>query len=288
MSKSRTLKTKFLGFLKNYFRVRIGIAGLFIIIVLSLVAILAPVISPFNPKSVDMDVRLTGPGALQNYPLGTDQFGRDMLSRLIYGTQVSLLVGFTAAGICTLIGLILGSFAGYYGGRVDDLIMRITDIFLALPGFFLILMVVAVFGPSLSLIILVIGVTVWPSTARLIRAEFLAIREREFVSAAKLSGASNKKIIFVEILPNAIHPIIINSTLLIAGSILMEASLSFLGMGDPNSISWGGMLNDSLVYFRQAWWIAVLPGLAISITSIAFNLVGDALNDALNPRLRVL
>jgi peptide/nickel transport system permease protein len=221
-----------------------------------------------------------------DYLLGTDQFGRDVLSRLIWGTRVSLFVGFLSTGIASIIGITLGSIAGYTGGKIDEIIMRLVEIFMMIPTFFLILTVVTLFGSSIWNVMLILGFTGWPGTARMIRAEFLSIKEKEFVEAAKMVGLSNFVIAFSEILPNAIFPAIVNASMRISGAIMTESSLSFLGLGDPNQSSWGWMLNDAMKSFRRAWWLSTFPGLAITITVISFNLIGDGLNDALNPHLK--
>jgi peptide/nickel transport system permease protein len=199
---------------------------------------------------------------------------------------VSLFIGFVSASISAIVGIALGAIAGFYGGKIDNIIMSIVDIFLTLPTFFLILSIAFIFGASIWNVMVIIGLTIWPSTARMIRAEFLSLKEREFVKAARVVGAGDMHILLHEVLPNAIFVAIVNTTLQVAGAVMTEASLSFLGVGDPNSVSWGWMLNDAMKTFRVAWWLSLFPGLAISITVIAFNLVGDGLNDALNPHLK--
>ena len=199
---------------------------------------------------------------------------------------MSLLVGFLAATVAGLVGITLGSVAGYKGGRLDHLLMRATDVMLTLPTFFLILMIALFFGPSIFNIVFIIGLTSWPTTARLVRAEFLSFRERDFTTAARAVGMSDLRIMFLEILPNAIYPAIVDITLLIAGAIITEASLSFLGVGDANVVSWGWMLQESMRVFRRAPWTTIAPGLTITATVVALNLLGDGLNDALNPHLK--
>jgi peptide/nickel transport system permease protein len=211
--------------------------------------------------------------------------GRDQLSRVIWGTRISLFVGFVSAGISIGVGVILGSVAGYYGGIVDDLIMRFVDFFLVIPTFFLILLIIAMYGTSIWNIMFVIGLTAWPSTTRLIRGQFLSLKEQPFVEAEKALGASDLRIIFRCILPNAIHPVLVNLSFRVGSAIISEAGLSFLGLGDPRSISWGQMLNVAQRFIRTAWWMAIFPGLLISLAVLSFNMVGDGLNDALNPRL---
>jgi peptide/nickel transport system permease protein len=217
-------------------------------------------------------------------PLGSDDLGRDMLVRMANGARVSLWVGFAAAAFSALLGIAIGALAGFAGGTVDEVFMRVAEAFQVVPQFFLAILVVALFGPSLVKIVLVIGLLSWPSTARLVRAEFLKLRGQDFVTAARLSGASRFELIVSEILPNALPPVIVDASLQIASAILTEASLSFLGLGDPNQVSWGQLLFAAQPFLNQAWWMSVFPGLAILITTLGFNLLGDGLNDVLDPR----
>jgi peptide/nickel transport system permease protein len=217
-------------------------------------------------------------------PLGSDDLGRDMLVRMAHGARVSLWVGFAAAAFSAVLGVVIGALAGFAGGKTDEFFMRVAEAFQVVPQFFLAILVVALFGPSLMKIVLVIGILSWPSTARIIRAEFLKLRGQDFVVAARLAGASRMKLIFSEILPNALPPVIVDASLQIASAILTEASLSFLGLGDPNQVSWGQLLFAAQPFLSQAWWMALFPGLAILITTLGFNLLGDGLNDVLDPR----
>lgn len=217
---------------------------------------------------------------------GTDDLGRDIWTGVLHGARVSLLVGVLAAATSALIGVLVGSVAGFYGGRLGDVLMRATEFFLVIPTFLLALVLVAVSRPSIWNIIFTLGILGWPSTARLARAEFLSLREREFVMAARAMGVYPVRILFRHILPNAAPPLIVNSSLGVATAILVEAGLSFLGLGDPNLFSWGLMLRNSREFLRMAWWMPTFPGLAIFVTVLSLNLVGDGLNDALNPRLR--
>ncbi|MCC7017030.1 MAG: ABC transporter permease [Rhodospirillales bacterium] len=217
---------------------------------------------------------------------GTDDLGRDMLARVANGAQVSLLVGIAAAAVSAVIGVVIGSLAGFAGGRTDEFFMRVAEAFQVVPQFFLAILIVALFGPSLTKIVLVIALLSWPSTARIIRAEFLKIRSQDFVAAAQRAGASRTTLIFSEILPNALPPVIVNASLQIAAAILTEANLSFLGLGDPDMVSWGQRLFAAQPFLHQAWWMALFPGLAILVTTLGFNLLGDGLNDALDPRQR--
>lgn len=268
-------------FWKKYKRNRAAVWGLYIVAFFLLLAILSPWIAPFKPLGIGKD-SFVRPNL--TYLIGTDDLGRDLFSGILWGARVSIMVGLLAALTSTLIGVIIGGIAGYYGGWIDDLLMRITEFFLVIPRFFLVLVIVALFGNSIWNIILVIGVLSWPVTARLVRVEFLSIKEKEFVESARSVGASDLKIILDHILPNATPPIVVSGSLQIARAILMEAGLSFLGLGDPNQISWGMMLYNAQRFLRHAWWTATFPGLAIFLVVMGFNLVGDGINDALNPK----
>ena len=271
------------GFWRRYRKNRAAVGALAIVGALALAAVLAPALAPVPPGALS-DTAVGVPG--RAHLLGTDDLGRDMLSRLVYGARVSLMVGVLAASISAVIGVIVGSLAGYYGGTIDNLLMRLAELFQVVPRFFLALVVVALFGPSLFNIIFVIAILSWPPVGRLARAEFLSLREREFVEAARALGAGHASIIFRQILPNAAPPLVVITTLEIATAILLEAGLSFLGLGDPAVPSWGYMLNGAQKFLRTAWWMALFPGLGIFVTVLGFNLVGDGLNNALNPRLR--
>lgn len=249
-----------------------------------ILAALAQTVAPYDPFEFNYETILVPPSL--NYPFGTDVFGRDIFSRIVWGTRVSLLVGFAAAIVAGFMGISLGALAGYKGGKVDGIVMRSVDVMLTLPTFFLILIIVFFFGSNIWNVVFIIGVTSWPRTARLIRAEFLSFKERDFIAAARSVGMSDLRIAFLEILPNAIFPAIVDISLLVAGTILIEASLSFLGVGDPNVVSWGWMLHESFRVLRRAPWASLFPGLAITATVVALNLVGDGLDDALNPYLK--
>jgi peptide/nickel transport system permease protein len=268
-------------FWKKYKRNRAAVFGLAVVGVFFSLAILAPVLAPVDPLSTGKDsFRIPD----SRYFMGTDDLGRDLFSGVLWGARTSMMVGLLAALTSTVIGVIIGALAGYYGGVIDDLLMRVTEFFLVIPRFFLVLVIVALFGNSIWNVILVIGVLSWPVTARLVRVEFLSIREKEFVEGARAIGASDLRIIFSHILPNATPPIVVSGSLQIARAILMEAGLSFLGLGDPNQVSWGVMLYNAQRFLRHAWWTAMFPGMAIFFVVMGFNLVGDGLNDALNPK----
>lgn len=218
--------------------------------------------------------------------MGTDDLGRDTLSRVIHGARVPLAVGFLAAATALILGVIVGSVAGYFGGRADDVLMRATEYVLVIPRFFLALLIVAMLGAGIAKIVLVIGILEWPEVARVVRAQFLTFREREFVLAARAIGLSHRRIIFNEILPNAIPPAIVVASFLVARAILLEAGLSFLGLGDPNLISWGSLLSEAQERMWSSMWLAIFPGMAISLLVLCVNLCGDGINDVLNPRLK--
>lgn len=256
-----------------------------IVLFLALTAILAPWLSPHDPGEIDVTRILEAPS--REHPLGTDQLGRDVLSRMIWGSQISLLVGFVAVGILSIIGVFLGSLAGYYGGWIDSVIMRFVDIMLCFPTFFLILAVIAFVSPSIWAIMIVIGVFGWMGVARLIRAEILSLKEREFILAARSQGGGDLRIIFRHILPNALSPVLVSAILGVAAAILTESALSFLGIGvQPPTPSWGNMLTAGKDNIDIAWWLSLYPGLAILITVLGYNLLGEGIRDALDPRLR--
>lgn len=269
-------------FWPRFCRNRASLLGFCLTVLFVAIGILAPLLAPYG--QLDMGASFVPPS--RDHLLGTDSLGGDVLSNIVYGTRVSLVVGFLSVLTSTVIGVSVGAVSGFFAGRIDNLLMRVTEMFQVLPQFFLAIVIVALFGASLWSIIVIIGVLNWPPTARLLRAEFLALRKREFVEAARALGMSNFDLMVREILPNALPPIIVNATLQISGAILLEASLSFLGLGDPNSMSWGIMLHNAQDFFNRAWWMAAFPGLALFMTTLGVNLVGDGLNDALNPRLR--
>ena len=259
--------------------------SLWFVMLLTVIAIIPGYFASQDPTEMSFNETFIPP--CSEHIMGTDNVGRDVFSRVIYGVQVSLMVGFIAVVISFAIGVSVGALSGYYGGKLDKFLMALTDVFLVIPGFFLILLIIAIYGSSIYNVMIVIGLLSWMSTARIVRAEFLTLREMEFVEAAKSLGAGDSRIVFKHILPNALAPAIINSSLLVASAILIEAGLSFLGLGDINRITWGQMLAYSQGFqLAGYWWMTFFPGLAIFATVLAFNLIGDGLNDAFNPRLR--
>ena len=271
-------------FWKRFKTNRLAVAGGIIVLALFFVAIFAPLVSPYNPNDIDRKHVLDPPG--MKHPFGTDDLGRDILSRMIWGARISLSVGFVAVGIATIIGMIVGALSGYYGGWTDRIMMRFIDIMLTIPTFFLILAVIAFIGAGIWNIMIVIGVTSWMGVARLVRAEFLSIRQREYVLAAKALGASDFRIIFRHIMINSMAPVLVSAVLGIAGAVLVESALSFLGIGiQPPTPSWGNILTLGKDNIEIAWWLSVFPGLAILITVLGYNLLGEGIRDSIDPRL---
>jgi peptide/nickel transport system permease protein len=282
---SRARRGELGQFWRTFRRNQLACAGAVVVGILAVIAVLAPVLAPWDPNKPDMKRILEAPSA--KHWLGTDQIGRDVLSRLLYGSRISLAVGFVSVGIATLIGVLLGSAAGYQGGMVDGVIMRLVDLMLVFPRFFLLLAVLAFLKPSIWTIMAVIGLTGWMGVTRLVRAEFLALREREFVIWSESIGAGAVRVIFKHILPNALAPVLVAMTLGIPAAILTESGLSFLGLGvQPPYATWGNILNDGKDLITYAWWLTLYPGLAILITVLSYNLLGEGIRDALDPRLR--
>ncbi|MGC8554578.1 MAG: ABC transporter permease [Candidatus Acidulodesulfobacterium sp.] len=262
---------------------KLALYSLIFILLIIMAALFAPYISPYNPDKINVNAILQPPSLA--HLLGTDQLGRDVFSRLIYGSRISVEVGFISVSISLFIGIIIGAFAGYYAGLTDGFLMRFVDIMLTFPSFFLILAVSAILRPSIINIMIIIGLTSWMGVARIIRAEFMQNREKDYVLSAKAAGASDLYIMFIEILPNVVAPILVSATLGIAGAILIQASLAFLGIGImPPTPSWGGMLSRGKTYIMVAWWLTLFPGIAILLTVLSFNLVGEAVRNALDPR----
>jgi peptide/nickel transport system permease protein len=262
---------------------KLAVVGGMLVFFVFVLSIFAPWIAPYNPSKIDIKNILVGPSL--SHPLGTDDLGRDVLSRMLWGGRVSLEVGFVAVGIATIIGILFGSLAGYYGGIIDSIIMRVVDIMLSIPTIFLVLAVIAILEPSIINIMIVIGLTSWMEPARLIRAEFISLKEREFVIAARGIGASDGRIIMRHVLPNGLSPILVSATLGIGGAILVESALSFLGLGvQPPTPSWGSLLSSGKDNIEIAWWLSAFPGLAILVTVLGYNLLGEGIRDALDPR----
>lgn len=260
-----------------------ALGGFIIITLIMLLALFAAFIAPFDPEAIDVKSILLPPSS--THWMGTDGLGRDVFSRMLFGARISLMVGIVAVGIATLIGIVLGSISGYYRGWVDVLIMRLVDVMLSIPSFFLILAVIAFLTPSIWNIMIVIGLTSWMGVTRLVRAEFLSLRGREFVMASETLGARDGRLIFKHLLPNSLTPIIVSSVLGVASAVLVESGLSFLGLGvQAPQASWGNILTDGKEYIEFAWWLSLFPGLAILITVLGYNLLGEGLRDALDPR----
>ena len=259
------------------------LAGLAVLFSVIGIALTANWLFPGDPTDMT-GIPAQWPGQDPAFPLGTDSLGRDVASGLAHGARVSLLVGVSAATIGLVIGTLIGAVAGYFGGWIDTLLVRLTELFQTVPTFLLVIVIVAIGQPSAPMIALAIGVAAWPTVARLVRAQFRSLRESEFVTAARSLGYGAPRIIFREILPNAMAPVIVTASVMVANAILTEAGLSFLNMGDPNLISWGSMIGDGRPLLRTAWFLCALPGGAIALTVLSLNLVGDGLNDVLNPR----
>ena len=263
---------------------RFAITGGVVVILLFFLSLLAPYITPYGPDDLDLFHVLMPPSSAHWF--GTDDLGRDVLTRMIHGATISLKVGFVAAGIAVIIGTVIGLVSGYYFGWVDNILMRFVDIMLCFPTFFLILAVIAFLGQSIWYIMIIIGLTGWMGVARLVRAEVLSIRERDYIMAVRALGAGDLRIIFRHILPNAMSPVLVSATLGVAGAILTESALSFLGIGvPPPTPSWGNILTSGKDYIEFAWWLTLYPGLAITVTVLAYYLVGEGIRDALDPRL---
>jgi peptide/nickel transport system permease protein len=272
-------------FLRRLLNNKSAVIGGVVIIIVIICALFAPAISPFDPYVMDMSNRLQEPNS--THLLGTDQFGRDLLTRLIYGARVSLQVGVIAVGLSMFVGVFLGLIAGYYGGWIDRIIMRFVDIFLAFPIILLAIAFVAALGPSTKNVMLALGMIYWTNYARVVRSSVLSIKEEEYIMAAITTGASDFRIIFTYILPNALAPIIVMATLGLGTAIISESTLSFLGLGvQPPTASWGTTLSFGLKFLRDAPHLSILPGLAIMITVLGFNLLGNGINEALNPKSR--
>ncbi len=271
--------------LAAFVRDPVAMTGLLLLAMVVALGLLAPWIYPGDPLAM-VAQPLLWPGETWAHPLGSDSMGRDVLAGIAHGARISLLVGLIAAVLSVAIGVVVGAVGGYFGGWLDDVLVRITELFQTVPSFLLVIVLVTIGRPSATVVVFAIGLASWPVIARLVRAEFRSLREREFVLAARAQGYGHSRIIFSEILPNASPPVIVTGSVLVATAILMESALSFLGLSDPNIVSWGRMVGEGREFLRTAWYLSAAPGIAILLSVLALNLVGDGLNDAFNPRLR--
>jgi peptide/nickel transport system permease protein len=285
MSTALAATTRADGFWRRFARNRGAAVGLVILALVLLLALLAPVLFPYDPFDIVAQPFEPPFGELL---FGSDMLGRNVAAGIAYGAQTSLMIGVVATLIAVLVGTVTGGFAGYYGGWVDDVMMRVTEFFQTIPSFIFAIVLVAILSPQIENIVFAIAAVTWPPITRLVRGEFMAMRNREFVQACIVLGMRDLAIIFREILPNCLSPIIVTGSLMVATAILIESALAFLGLGDPNVMSWGFMIGAGRTFLRNAWWLCAIPGLAILLTVLAINLVGEGLNDALNPRLRNL
>ncbi|MFS8533264.1 ABC transporter permease [Sphaerobacter thermophilus] len=282
---ARPQRSEFSRIWRRFRRHRLGVAGLTFIGLLVVTALLADLLAPYSPIQSVSGMRGVGPS--WSHPLGFDHIGRDILSRIIFGTRIALIVGIGATGIAVTIGVLVGATAGYFGGWVDNLLSRAVDTLMAFPTLVLLIALTAVVGPSLRTVVIVIGATVWAQYARVVRADTMSLRERDFTLAARVAGATNARIIFRHLVPNVLGPVIVLASLAVGGIIIYESTLSFLGLGiQPPEPSWGGMLADGRAYIVHYPHIAIAPGVMITLTVLAFNLLGDGLRDALDPRTR--
>lgn len=273
-----------MSFWQLYRRNRSAVFGLFILVAVFVMAIVANFVFTDDPFKL-VGKPMSPPGS-NGFLLGSDTLGRDVAAGIAYGARTSLLIAGLATAVAVLLGAVLGGLAGYYGGWVDDILMRVTEMFQTIPSFVFAILIVAIMKPSIQSIIIAIAVVSWPAVARLVRGEFISLRNREFIQACHTVGMGDIRIMIKEILPNCLSPIIVAGSLMVATAILIESGLSFLGLGDPNIISWGFQIGAGRTVLRSAWWVCTFPGIAILLTVLAINLVGEGLNDALNPRLR--
>jgi peptide/nickel transport system permease protein len=268
---------------------RPAVLGLYLMVALYLVTLLAPYLTSYDPTEIVEDilsVRHLAPSP--DHPMGTDKYGRDVYTRILYGARISLSIGFIAVAISITLGTLVGAVSGYFGGAVDTVLMRFVDTLISFPRLVLLITVIALFQPSILVVVIVLGLTLWPSTARIVRSEVLSLREREFIEAARALGLGSPRIILRHIIPNVMGPVIVAATLGLGNIILIEAGLSFLGLSvQPPTPSWGVIINDGREFLLEAWWVSAFPGLAIVFTVVAFNLIGDGMRDALDPRLRM-
>jgi peptide/nickel transport system permease protein len=272
-------------FARRFARNRGALIGFVVIVVVALMALLAPELFPTDPLRIVGQPELW-PGEDAAFPLGTDSLGRDILAMIVHGARATLLIGLFASLVATLIGVTVGAVAGYFGGWIDEIVMRLSELFQTIPNLIFVLTIVVILGSTLANIVIAIGIVSWTPIARMTRAEFLSLRDREFVQACRSMGMGDLRIIASEILPNALPPVIVLSSLIVAGAILFESAVSFLGLGDPNLASWGRLVGDGRQLIRSSWYVCAIPGVAIMVTVLCLNLIGDGLNDALNPKLR--
>ena len=273
------------SFWQRYRRNRAALVGFGLFVIVMLAGFFGPVLYQTDPWAF-VTRPFLWPGDRIDFPLGSDYMGRDVLAGLIHGARVSLLIGIAATAAALGIGLLVGALAGYFRGWIDDVLMRFTEVFQTIPNFIFVIVLVAIFKPKIETIVVTIGIVSWPPIARLVRAEFLSLREREFVQSCIVVGMSEPRIILTQILPNCLAPVIVLASIMVATAILIEAGLSFLGLGDPNVMSWGKMIGDARDSLRTAWYLSAIPGVAILLTVLSINLVGEGLNDALNPHLK--
>ncbi len=273
-----------MSFWRRFCRNRSAVVGLVILGIVIFIAATAHVFYPEDPFKL-VGQSMSAPGE-NGFMLGSDTLGRDVAAGMAHGARVSLLIGLLATSVAVTVGVLFGAFAGYFGGWVDDVLMRVTEMFQTIPSFIFAILIVAIMKPSINSVILAIAVVSWPAVARLVRGEFMSMRNREFVQACHIIGMSDWRIMVREILPNCLSPIIVTGSLMVATAILIESGLAFLGLGDPNIISWGFQIGAGRTVLRSAWWVCTFPGIAIMLTVLAINLVGEGLNDALNPHLR--
>ena len=273
------------SFWQRYRRNRAALVGFGLFVIVVLAGFFGPVLYQTDPWAF-VTRPFLWPGDRTDFPLGSDYMGRDVLAGLIHGARVSLLIGIAATAAALGIGLLVGALAGYFRGWIDDVLMRFTEVFQTIPNFIFVIVLVAIFKPKIETIVVTIGIVSWPPIARLVRAEFLSLREREFVQSCIVVGMSEPRIILTQVLPNCLAPVIVLASIMVATAILIEAGLSFLGLGDPNVMSWGKMIGDARDSLRTAWYLSAIPGVAILLTVLSINLVGEGLNDALNPHLK--
>jgi peptide/nickel transport system permease protein len=274
-----------IDFARRFARNRAALVGFVLVVAVIAIALAAPWLFPRNPLRIVARPEIW-PFTTSRYPLGTDSLGRDIAAMIAFGARTTLLIGLCASLTATIIGISVGAIAAYFGGWVDELLMRLTELFQTIPNLIFVLTIVSILGQKIEYVTIAVGIVTWTPIARLTRAEFMSLRDREFVQACRSMGMGNLRIMFGEILPNALPPVIVLSSLVVAGAVLFESAVSFLGLGDPNVSSWGRLIGDGRTLIRSSWYICAVPGVAIMLTVLALNLVGDGLNDALNPKLR--